>query len=90
MTERLSQTQGHGTPPLSPSLIDDGFATTLVLDCGCTRRVHNGDPRRFDVPFKVGDRLSCPRHSVAVGKDPATDENLLDRDRHITEVRDES
>lgn len=73
-----------------PSLFDDGFDTTVVRDCGCTLRVRQRDSV-FPLPvWNVGDWLSCPVHSAAVGFDQATGDPILNRDKRVIEVRYEA
>lgn len=64
------------------SLMDDGYDTTIVLDCGCEMRLNLGDDPRF----KVGDFFGCQQHSEPFGFDPKYGTPLVERDRRVTEV----
>lgn len=66
-------------------MIDDGFNTTVVLDCGCEMRVNVDDLRGYN----VGDWFGCQRHSEMYGYDPNYGDPLVERDKRVTEVRRE-
>ena len=68
------------------SLFADGYTTTVVLDCGCSFRLNQS---LSDSPVKVGDYFGCQRHSEVYGYDPKYGHELVNRDRRVSEIRDE-
>ena len=67
---------------------DDGFNTTVTLDCGCEARLNL--PADNDWGWKVGAYDWCSDHSEIYGYDESTGEPKYERDRRVVAVvRDE-